>query len=182
VAKSKLEPEQREQVFVLIAKGASYEEAAAWCRSTLKVSISKQAIGLMVAKHRSERTDVSKAVARDHIARTLPADLTAADAKHAQAGRLLDLAAMACEEIPTVANFEKYAKASAAFIKFEELKRKTLGLDQPDTAFIDNVIDLAGLALAEEEAGARAAAFDDEPADAHPRAGESNGPPSDHKP
>lgn len=160
----KLDAEQREKVLARIARGASYEEAAQWCRSELGIQISKQAIGKLVSKHRSERAEVSKAVARDHIARRLPTDLVAADGHHARAGRLLQLAADACEREPTVANFEKYAKASAAFLKWEELQRKTLGLDQPDDAFIDNVVDLAGLALAEEDAVVRAAAFSgDEP-------------------
>ena len=158
---ARLTPEQREQVLSRIAGGASYEEAAEWCRKKLKVTISKQAIGKLAVKHRSERAAVSKAIAADHIARTLPADLTAADAHHARAARLLEIAANACEEDPSVANFEKYAKASAAYLKWEELKRKTLGLDSPDGGFLDNVVDLAGLALAEEDASARAAAFDD---------------------
>jgi hypothetical protein len=161
---SKLTPEIREQILTHIANGASYEDAAEWVGAHHGISVTKQAIGKLVAKHRSERSEVSKAVARDHIARTLPADLAASDEKHAQAGRLLDIAAAAAESDPTVANFEKYAKASATFLKWEELKRKTLGLDQPDDAFLDNIVDLAGLALEEEDQAVHAAAFDDDDA------------------
>jgi len=138
-------------------------------RSEHGISISRQAIDKLARKRRVELSDVSKAVARNHIAKQLPADLVAADEKHAQAARLLDLAAQQAEAEPSVANFEKYAKASAAFIKFEELKRKTLGLDQPDNALIDNIIDLAGLALAEEDEAARTAAFEAD-ADGEPEA------------
>ncbi len=163
--RSKLTPEDREKILALIAKGASYQEAADWCDTELGKPITKQSIGEMVSKHRVERSEVSKAVARDHIARTLPADLEAGDAKHAQAGRLLDIAAQAAQENPSATTYEMYAKASAAFLKWEELKRKTLGLDTPDDTFLDNIVDLAGLALAEEDQAVHAAAFDDDGAD-----------------
>lgn len=160
---AKLSQEQRDQVLVRVASGASYEDAARWCASEWQIKISKQAIAKLVARHRTERKDVAKAVARDHIARQLPRDLTAADDRHAQAARLVDLAATACEAEPTVANFEKYSKASQALIRWEELRRKTLGLDQPDDQIVDSVIGLLGLALEDEERAARAAMADDEP-------------------
>lgn len=159
---SKLTPELREVALAKIASGASYQETAAWLKSTHKVSISKQALGKLVTKHRTERADVSKAIARDHIARTLPADLTAADAKHAQAAKLLDKAAKDALMDGSVAAFEKYSKAAQVYLKFEELKRKTLGLDQPDDLIVGGLVALCGLALEEEEKAAEKAAFGDD--------------------
>ncbi len=161
---NKLTPELREQVLARIAGGASYSETAAWLKSDHKVTVSKQAIGKLVSKHRTERAEVSKAIARDHITRTLPSDLTACDDKHAQAARLLDKAAADALTSGTVADFEKYSKAASIYLKFEELKRKTLGLDQPDESFVGGIVDLCGLALEEEEQAATDAAFaDDDP-------------------
>ena len=159
---AKLTPELREAVLARIAAGSSYEEAAEWCKATHNVEVTKQAIGKLVAKHRAERSEVSKAVARDHITRQLPKDLEVADEKLAQAARLLDLAAGAAELEPTVANFEKYAKANTAYLAHVKRRDDALGLNVPDDPTVDGVVGLLGLALDEEETGAAAAAFDDD--------------------
>lgn len=162
---AKLTPELRELVLARIAAGSSYEEAADWCGSEHRVSISKQAIGKLVSKHRHERADVSKAIARDHITRQLPKDLEVADAKLKQAEELLDLAAEDARSDPTVSNFEKYSKANQAYLAHLKRRDDTLGLNVPDDPTVDGVVGLLGLALDEEELAAEGAAFADDDAD-----------------
>lgn len=158
----KLEDHRDAVLAHIAASGCSYEEASQWLRASHGIEVTKQAIGKLVKLHRSERSDVSKAVARDHIARQLPADLEIADKRARVAGELLDKAAEKAMTNVTPSAFTCYAKAARVYLDFEEMKRKTLGLNEPDDEVVTGIVDLVGLALAEEETAAAEVAFADD--------------------
>jgi hypothetical protein len=139
---AKLTPELREAVLARVAKKSTYKEAAAWLKTAHGVSISEQALCKLVRKHRSETKDVAKAIARAHVAKKLPADLAAADENLRKAQHAYDLAYDAVIETGSVADYDKLKKAAGILARFDEVNRKTLGLDSPDQ---EAVTDLAAL-------------------------------------
>lgn len=138
---AKLTPEQREAVIKRVAAGASYGEISEWLLTTHSVTISKQAISKMVKKHRSGQADQAKVVARTHIAKRLTKDLSAFDGHMIRVSRLLRLAAREAERDLTTAAVEKVSKLAAVWQKFDDAKKRAMGLDEPD----DKITDLASL-------------------------------------
>lgn len=138
---AKLTPELQDEILGKVAKRVPYDQIVAWLKKSKRVSVTKQALSKMVRKHRSDRADVAKVVAREHIEKTLPSDLKEFDRVQAHNLKLLESAQRDAEEDMSVANVEKVTKLTQVYLKADEMKKKALGLEQPD----DVVTDLASL-------------------------------------
>jgi IS30 family transposase len=134
---SKLSPELQEEVLARVAKRATYDSIVAWLKKKHRITITKQAISKMVRKHRSERADVAKVIARTHIEQTLPTDLAEFDRIQARNVRLLERAQDEANKDFSVANVEKVTKLTGAYLKADEQKKRALGLEQPDEVIAD---------------------------------------------
>jgi hypothetical protein len=99
------------------------------------IKVTNEAVRLLVRKHRSERADAAKSIARKYIAETLPKDLEAIDRVQARNLRLLRRAQAEALVEPTVANIEKVCKLTTVVQKADETKKKAVGLEQPDAVF-----------------------------------------------
>lgn len=142
---AKLTLELQELVLARVGKGASHPETVAWLKAEHGVDVTKQAIAKLVKKHRTERADVAKSIARSYIAKTLPKDLEAMDRVQA---RNLELLERAQEEAAqplglTTTNIEKVVKLTQIVQKADETKKRASGLDQPDEVINDLAAFLA---------------------------------------
>jgi hypothetical protein len=119
-------------ILAMVAQGQSTASVARWLQSAKGIAVSRQAIDKIVRKARSTRADTSKLIVREHIARTLPTDLSTFDAHLARTSELLERAQADAAQDLTVANVEKVVKLTTVWARLDEQKKKALGLDQPD--------------------------------------------------
>lgn len=138
---AKLTGPQTELVLARVAKGASLSEVAKWAKAEFGVSITKQALSKIVRRHRTERADTAKVIAREHIAATLPRDLAEMDRIQARNIELLERAQTEALENASQANIDKVVKLSTIVQRADEQKKRAVGLEQPDEV----VGDLAAL-------------------------------------
>jgi hypothetical protein len=143
---AKLTPELREALLERVAKTGKQRDALVWLKKHHGVAITPQALSTLVRKNSSSRADTAKVVAREHIARTLPADLAEFDRVQARNLELLELAQAEALADPSTKNVDKVAKLTAAYLKADEQKKKAMGLDQPDE-LVGGLADLLGLAF-----------------------------------
>jgi len=133
----KLSDAHQEIALARIAKGESQAAVAAWLKKHHRVSVTPQAIAKVVRRHRSERADTAKVIAREHIARTLPTDLETMDRIQARNVQLLEFAQTDALKSPSQANVEKVVKLSTIVQRADEQKKRAVGLEQPDEVIGD---------------------------------------------
>lgn len=135
----KLNENLRTQVLGRVAANETYESIVAWLRKAHRVEITKQAIGKLVAKHRSAPP---LRAAPKRRKKSGGRKVSPTEAHFNRLSRLLkQLTRDAIVERSGV-NVDKVAKASAAYQRAYENLRQELGLDQPTT---ETVADLAAL-------------------------------------
>lgn len=138
---AKLTPKLQDEVLARVAKNVPLDQIAAWLKRSKRVEITKQALSKMVQRHRSDRADVAKVIAREHIARTLPQDLNELDRVKAAQLTILELAQRTARKKPSVVNVQAVKAAALPYLKIVEIQHRAQGLEQPD----DVVTDLAAL-------------------------------------
>lgn len=134
---AKLTGPQTELMLARVAKGSSLSDVARWAKAEFGVSITKQALSKIVRRHRSERADTAKVIAREHIAKTLPRDLAEMDRIQARNVELLEIAQANALKSATQANIDMVVKLSTVVQRADEQKKRAVGLEQPDEVIGD---------------------------------------------
>lgn len=139
--------ELHDQILARAAKGETLQTIANWLAKRHKISVTPMALSKIVRKHRAERAQISKHIVREHIEKTLPADLSELDRLMATNVTLLRRAQRAAKKSLSLATVEMVVKLTAAVQKADEAKKKALGVDQPDSVELQGLADLVGLTL-----------------------------------
>lgn len=133
-----------EEILRRAVEGQGTREIAEWCTKKGH-PISHESVAKRLRKLRGERADISKAVVREELSKTLTADVRRLDQIANDSKRLADAVlrrAMSGTRIVDLEAAEAYPKVAAAAIKATEAKLKAAGVDQPD----DTLSELAAAA------------------------------------
>lgn len=149
----KLTPKLVEASLAKNAAGWSQARIAKWLGTAHGVKVTQQSISEAMRKVTAERAKVSRPLVEAHLADAVPADLRRIENDLRRMDRVVREARR--KHQPTVE-----IRATEQRRKLIETRLRLSGGDRSAAEeFIDNVVDLAGLALAEEDDAARRAAI-----------------------
>lgn len=120
---SKLSPQLEREVMARATAGESADALSAWLLGTHQVKISGRALRLRLARTRTERADVAKAVVRETLGKSIGTDLDRLERLARKAEKL----AKKNEHVPDL-----WVKLADTVRKISETKLHFSGADQPD--------------------------------------------------
>lgn len=128
----KIPPEREADILAKAGEGWPHHQIAAWLLSEHQVEVSRQAISKLLARVQGERSQVAKAIVREHLARTLTPDLDLLDEQTANvrelAKSLFERAKKNSKRVP------RYLRVVEQIRRNVHTKLHFSGADQPDNA------------------------------------------------
>lgn len=118
----RIPPALEDAVFAKAGEGLSSRQIVAWLLATHEVSTSHTTVSKLLAKRRTERADVAKAVVREQLGKSLNADIA----------RLEEIRADLAKRASGAADTRDFVKLTELELKAIDRKLHYSGADAPD--------------------------------------------------